>query len=100
MRAANQADAPGRAYPIRTLARLLDVSTSGYYDWRDREPSAQAVDNALLGEAILQIHGASKAIYGEPKIRAELRDESAIEHDAKFASVGKHRVARLTEIFH
>ena len=95
MRAANQADAQDRLYPIRTLARVLDVSPSGYYDWRDREPSARALDNALLGEAILQIHGASKAIYGEPKIRAELRDESVPEHDAKFANVGKHRVARL-----
>ena len=95
MRAANQADTQGRAYPIRTLARLLDVSASGYYDWRDRESSARAVDNALLAEAIEQIHEASKAIYGEPKIRAELRDESVPEHDAKFANVGKHRVARL-----
>ena len=95
MSAANQADAQGRAYSIRTLAKLLDVSASGYYDWRDRAPSVRAVDNELLGEAIVQIHGDSKAIYGEPKIRAELRDESAAKHDAKFARVGKHRVARL-----
>ena len=95
MRAANQADAQDRSYPIRTLARVLDVSPSGYYDWRDREPSTRAVDNELLSEAILQIHEASKAIYGEPKIRAELWDETTPGHDAKFASVGKHRVARL-----
>ena len=99
MRAANQADAHAtpqpRAYPIRTLARLLDVSASGYYGWRDREPSARAVNNERLGDRIEQIHGDSNAIYGEPKIRAELRDESVPEHDAKFADVGKHRVARL-----
>ena len=99
MRAANQADVQvtpqARSYPIRTLARLLDVSTSGYYDWRDREPSARAVNNELLSDRVEQIHEASKAIYGEPKIRAELLDASAPEHDAKFAAVGKHRVARL-----
>ena len=95
MRVANQADAQGRAHPIRTLARLLDVSASGYYDWRDREPSARAVDNELLGDRIEQIHGASKAIYGEPKIRAELRDANVPEHDVRFSHVGKHRVARL-----
>ena len=100
MSAANQADAQGRSYPIRTLARVLDVSPSGYYDWRDREPSARALDNELLGEAIEQIHGDSKAIYGEPKIRAELRDESVPGHDAKFAGVGKHRVARLMRARH
>ena len=97
MSAANQADAQaaGRSYPIRTLASVLGVSTSGYYDWRDREPCARVVDNERLSEAIVQIHGASKAIYGEPKIRAELRDDSVAEHDVAFSHVGKHRVARL-----
>jgi len=32
---------------------------------------------------------ASIAIYGEPKIRAELRYESVAEHDGKFVPVGK-----------
>ncbi len=95
MRAANQADAQGRSYAVRTLAKVLDVSASGYYDWRDRGPSTRAVDNEQFGDRIAQIHGNSKAIYGEPKIRAELRDESVPEHDAKFAGVGKRRVARL-----
>ena len=85
MRAANQADAQGRSYPVRTLAKVLDVSASGYYDWRDHEPSARAVNNELLGDQIEQIHEESKAIYGEPKIRAELRDASVPEHDAQFA---------------
>ena len=53
------------------------------------------MDNERLSEAIVQIHGASKAIYGEPKIRAELRDDSVAEHDVAFSHVGKHRVARL-----
>ena len=95
MSVANQADAQGRSYPVRTLAKVLDVSASGYYDWHDREPSARALDNELLSDRIEQIHEASKAIYGEPKIRAELRDASVPEHGAKFAGVGKHRVARL-----
>ena len=95
MSVANQATAQGRSYAVRTLARVLDVSPSGYYDWRDREPSARALDNERLSDRIEQIHGASKAIYGEPKIRAELRDASVPEHNAKFAAIGKHRVARL-----
>ena len=99
MRAANQADAQrptqARTYRIRTLAKVLKVSASGYYEWRDREPSARAVANELLGDQIEQIHEGSKAIYGEPKIRAELRDASVPEHDVRFAAVGKHRVAHL-----
>ena len=56
MSVANQADAQsktqGRAYPIHTLAKVLDVSASRYYDWRDREPSTRAADNERLGERI------------------------------------------------
>ena len=99
MRAANQAYTHGQVQgpqlPIRTLAKVLKVSASGYYDWRDRELSARAVANEQLGDRIEQIHETSLAIYGEPKIRAELRDESVAEHIAKFAFVGKHRVAHL-----
>ena len=95
MSVANQAYAQGRSYPTRTSARLLDVSAGGYYEWRDREPSARAVDHEPLSDRIAQIQGDSKAIYGEPKIRAALGNESAPEHDAQFADVGKHRVARL-----
>ena len=67
MSVANQVDAQGRSYPVRTLAKVLDVSASGYYDWRDGEPSARALDNELLSDQIEQIHGDSKAIYGEPR---------------------------------
>lgn len=38
------------AFPIRMMCRLLKVSPSGYYDCRDRAPSAQAQDNAVWEE--------------------------------------------------
>ena len=69
---ANQAD-----YPVRTMCRVLKVSHSGFYAWRDRSPSKRTIADAVLTERIRQIHAASDGIYGSPNIHAELRDEGA-----------------------
>lgn len=44
---ANQAD-----LPVQTQCRVLGVSTSGYYAWRDRAPSARAMEDTVLTEHI------------------------------------------------
>jgi transposase InsO family protein len=74
-------------YPIATMCRLLGVSTSGYYAWRDRSPSARQQADAALTERIHQIHWDSKGSYGAPMIHQELR--------AQGVKVGCKRVARL-----
>jgi transposase InsO family protein len=79
---ANQA-----VYPITTMCRLLGVSTSGYYAWKDRQASARQRRDAELLVAIRASHRASKGIYGAPKIHADL---AAAGH-----RVGRKRVARL-----
>jgi putative transposase len=79
---ANQA-----GYPVRTVCRLLGVSPSGYYAWRDRSPSARAVANAALLERIRTIHHDSRATYGAPMIQFELQESGA--------RVNHKRVARL-----
>lgn len=56
------------------MCRVLGVSPSGYYDWRRRAPSARATANAVLSEAIRQIHKDSDETYGMPRVHAELRD--------------------------
>ena len=62
-------------YPIRTLCRVLGVSPSGYYAWRDRPPSARNVANERLLERMRKIHEFSRQTYGRPRMYAELRDE-------------------------
>ena len=74
-------------YPIRTMARVLNVSASGYYAWRKRPVSARATADADLTRRIRTIHARSHCIYGALRIRAELRAEGQ--------AVGQKRVARL-----
>jgi putative transposase len=74
-------------YPIATMCRALGVSTSGYYAWSARSPSARATSDAALLERIDTIHAASRGTYGSPRIHAELV--------ATGRAVGRKRVARL-----
>jgi putative transposase len=76
-------------YPIRTLARVLRVSASGYYAWRNRPASARATANADLTRRIRTIHAGSRGTYGAPRVHAELKAEGV--------DIGKKRVARLMQ---
>ena len=59
---------------MRALFETLRVSTSGYYDWRDRPASKRGQANSVLSESTCQAHRASAETYGMPRIRAELAD--------------------------
>jgi putative transposase len=74
-------------FAVAPMARVLGVSTAGYYAWRSRLPSARAIaDDALLRRA-RTIHAVSRGTYGAPRVHAELRAEDR--------AVGKKRIARL-----
>ena len=49
---------------VNTMCRVLKVSKSGFYGWRDRAPSARARADAMLSEKIARIHTDSREIYG------------------------------------
>ncbi|EAR23283.1 putative transposase [Nitrococcus mobilis Nb-231] len=69
------------------MCRVLDVSPSGYYAWRNRTPSVRSATDAALTERIEAIHQGTGETYGAPRIHAALRDESWC--------VGRKRIARL-----
>ena len=75
------------SYPIVTMCRVLGVSPSGCYAWRQRPPSARTEEDAQLKSRIERIHSWSRGTYGAPRIRAELADEGQ--------RVSRKRVARL-----
>lgn len=74
-------------FPIRVLCRLLGVSHSGYYAWRDRKPSARARSEERVVTKMAAIQTQTKYAYGSPRMLDDLRDNG--EH------IGIHRVARL-----
>jgi putative transposase len=59
--------------PVEVACRVLDVSTSGYYAFRSRPPSARAVRHAWLTELIVEVHQRSRGTYGALRVHAELR---------------------------
>jgi len=77
-------------YPVRTMCRVLGLSTSGYYAWLERPPSARARANEALVSRMREIHGFSRESYGAPRMHAELRDEGRL--------VNHKRVARLMRL--
>jgi putative transposase len=55
------------------MCRVLQVSPSGYYAWRQRGLSARVQQDQQLLSRIKKIHRDSRGIYGSPRVHAELR---------------------------
>ena len=55
------------------MLKKLGVSTSGYYDWKDRKPSARQQKKETYKKEIQEIYDSNYAIYGAPKITRILR---------------------------
>lgn len=80
-------DAEKASFPVALLCRVLTVSRSGYYAWRNRGPSARQQGDQHLGAQIVAAHQGSRGTYGAPRIHAVLR--------AGNVRCSRKRVARL-----
>jgi putative transposase len=74
-------------YRISTMCRTLGVSTSGYYAWLLRAPSARKQNDITMGDRIEAIHRRLRNTYGRPRIKAELKDDGI--------SISNDRLMRL-----
>ena len=59
-------------WPIAIQCSVLEVSRSGFYAWRGREPSATQLRREALTETIREIHIQSQRNYGAPRVYREL----------------------------
>jgi len=57
---------------VTVACRTLNVSTSGFYEWRDRPPSAREQANEAMLTTIREIHQFSRGSYGSPMVYKEL----------------------------
>jgi transposase InsO family protein len=60
------------AYPIVRMCCWIQVSKSGFYEWRDRPATATAERRAALTNAIVEIFKDSDATYGYRRVHREL----------------------------
>ena len=82
------------AFSIIRMCGLLEVSRTGYSQWRGREPSDRARSNAALDAAVSQLHAVSRRSYGRPRIVQGLRKQglrvgavqAAVPSDDRFES--------------
>jgi transposase InsO family protein len=69
------------------MCRVVEVSSSGFYAWRKRSPSAHAIADERLLLRVRMAHQRSGETYGAPRIQRDLQDEGT--------PVSVKRVARL-----
>lgn len=60
-------------YTVTRLCRVLQVSRSGYCQWRVRPPSARDLANQALDAKVAAIHHESRRSYGRERIAQSLR---------------------------
>jgi putative transposase len=74
-------------FKIAALCRVLHVSRSGFYEWRQRVPSQRVQANEHLLADIRRVHREHREAYGALKTWRALNRQGV--------ACGKHRVARL-----
>lgn len=62
-------------FGVEEMCRVLGASRSGYYEWRDREPSERKLRHERLLPEIKRIFEDSRKVYGSPRVFKALREE-------------------------
>ena len=65
-------------FTVTRMARLLEVSRSGFYAWLGRTPSNRALRRVRIEQKVAWFHGDSDEVSGSPKILADLRDDGEV----------------------
>ena len=62
-------------FHVTRMCRQLEVSRTGYCQWRTRAPSDRAMANAALDAQVAALHAGCKRSYGRPRIVRGLREQ-------------------------
>ena len=65
-------------HTVSRMARLLEVSRSGFYAWSKRLPSKRAIRAEKIEAKIAWFHGESDEVSGSPRILADLREDGEV----------------------
>jgi len=68
---AEKAD-PASPYPVTLMCGALEVSTSGFYEWRAALPSARSLRRATVARHVLLAFEAGRGTYGVRRVRQVL----------------------------
>jgi putative transposase len=77
-------------FPVTHMCKVLTVSSSGYYAWRQRPPSAREMANRELYNRIEAVYNDNHGVYGSPRIYQELKDQGM--------ACSENRIARLMRL--
>lgn len=82
----------GQGIDVGHACRMLRVSRSGFYAWKDRPASARALRHLWLAGEITDVHRESGGIYGERRVAAELRHGRGIVVNRKTVTLLMRRL--------
>jgi putative transposase len=77
-------------YKVVRMCKLLDVSSSGFYVWRERPASPRVLENKRLLGLIKELFQASHQTYGSPRVLCDLHELGE--------TCNQKRVARLMRV--
>lgn len=77
-------------HAVRTMCRVLRVSSSGFYEWLSRPLSSHEIEDRRLLPLIRASYTASGGVYGARRVFQDLREIGE--------TCGKHRVERIMKV--
>ena len=75
------------SYPVKLMARVLEVSRSGFYAWLRRSPSTRTLGDEAVKPLIRIAHKKSRRTYGPRRLQTALAATGTV--------LGRDRISRL-----
>ena len=67
------------SFAIQTMCRVLQVSTSGFYQWLSAEPGPRAQRTEAIQADVRKVYEESHGVYGSYKIAETLKADDHLE---------------------